>query len=337
MKIIVTGANGFIGSHLCKILKDKGEKVYAMVRKTSDLSLLKDLNPKLEGVTLVYGDVTDMDSLKEALGNMDAVINLAGLVRGIDLQSFERVNVQGNINVCEACLEVNPIITRIIQLSSMAAAGPSELDEIKPEEAPYRELKGDLYGISKHNMEVALKPYFETLPQMCIVRPPIVLGAGDSASLDLYKTVKSGFKVVIGRKPRKYSIVDVRDLCKGIYVAVKSDSSNGETFYFCSEEPIEWGDLQEVIAREFFTRTKPLRALRIPPNIALAVGSINQGISKIRKKPAFLGKTKMVEAVAPSWCFSYTKAKNLLDYVPDHTIAECVKDAADWYIAHDML
>nr|MDO8110322.1 SDR family NAD(P)-dependent oxidoreductase [Candidatus Sigynarchaeota archaeon] len=102
MKAIVTGANGFIGSHLCKLLLGKGIDVYALVRKTSDLSLLKDLVPDLKGITFVYGDITDIDSLKKAFVGMDVVFNLAGIIRGLKQETFDRVNVDGYKNVCEA-------------------------------------------------------------------------------------------------------------------------------------------------------------------------------------------------------------------------------------------
>lgn len=337
MKILVTGSNGFVGSHLCRFLVEKGENVHAMVRDDSDLTLMKDLNPGLEGITLEYGDILEIDTLKEVFKDKDAIISLAGMIRGISEEDFDETNVDGNVNVCNAVLEVNPNVKKLVLTSSAAAAGPSTAGEQTCEDDPYVDLKDDLYGMSKRKMEQAVKPFFEKIPTLCIVRPPIVLGPGDMPSLDLYKLPKNGFKLVVGRDPHYYSIVAVQDLCSGIYEMVKNPKANGELFYFATGDPIEWGELQEIIGREVFGREKRLRNVAMPSKLAIAVGSINSFFGRIRKKAPFLSKTKMVEGAATGWACTSNKAEEVLGWKCDYTIERLVKEAGDWYKEHGYL
>ncbi|MFX0101537.1 MAG: NAD-dependent epimerase/dehydratase family protein [Candidatus Hodarchaeota archaeon] len=336
MEIIVTGANGFIGSHLCKFLVEKGENVHAMVRETSDLTLLKDLNPNLKGINIVYGDITDIDSLKQNFKEKDVIINLAGIIKGLKQEDFDRVNVQGYINVCEALLEVNPDVKRVVMASSMAGAGPSPPGKVLTEDDPPTELKGDLYGLSKQRMEREIKPYMGKLP-ISIVRPPMVFGPGDVPSLDMYKQPKNGRKVVVGKEPKFYSLVAVSDLCEGIYAMITNPKAVGEIFYFTTGDPVEWGELQEIIGKVAFNRQKPLKTVRFSPKLAIGVGSLLEFFGKIMGKVPFLNKTKMIEGSASGWAFSSKKAESMLGWKPKHTMESWIKEAVDWYQEHGWL
>lgn len=337
MRFLITGANGFVGCHMCKLLVEKGEEVFALVRKTSDLSLLKDLIPELKGITLVYGDTSDIESLKTAFKDKDVIISLAGSIKGFNQEAFDKVNVQGNVNVCEAVLAVNPNIKRLILTSSIAAAGPSPYECPHTEETPCTVLKGDMYGISKHNMEEAIKPYWNKIPTMCLVRPPTVVGPGDMPSFNWWKEVEMGLMVIPGKKPHYHSIVYVEDLCRGIYLMATNDKANGQIFYFTSGEPVEYKELHNIIGKVTFNRKKPVKTLTLPSKLVIALGSMFTFFGKITKKPPFLSKTKMIEGVQPGWMCCCDKAKNLLGYQPQETLESSFKKAGDWYISHGYL
>ena len=117
MKALITGSNGFIGSHLAAMLKKKGHKVKCLVRKTSNLDLLKILT-NLEEIQLCYGDVTDFQSLIEAVKDVDVVFHLAAALNTITQIKFDRVNVKGTENLYEALLKANPNVKRVVFVSS---------------------------------------------------------------------------------------------------------------------------------------------------------------------------------------------------------------------------
>jgi nucleoside-diphosphate-sugar epimerase len=336
MKAAVTGANGFIGSYLCKCLVSKGVEVHAVVRKTSDLSLLKDLVPDLKGIALEYGDVTDIASLKKTFAGMDIVINMAGVLKGLKQETYDRVNVDGYKNVCEALLEVNPRLQRLVMFSSMAAAGPSQPGRPMQEDDEPRPLERDLYGVSKWKMEQAIKPYMDRLP-ITFARPPMVVGGGDVASFDLFKAVKSGIKAIVTREEKLYSMLDVRDLCEGIYLMATRPEAIGQVFYLGSGDPIDWGALQDLMATKIFNRKKPLRTLALSPNGALRFAGLMEFFGKITGKTPFLNKSKMIEGGAPGWAVSSEKAKKLLGWEPRYSIESMYQDAAKWYVDHGWM
>jgi dihydroflavonol-4-reductase len=336
MKAAVTGANGFIGSYLCKCLADKGVEVHAMVRKTSNLSLLKDLVPELKGITLEHGDVTDIASLKRIFTGMDVVFNTAGVLKGFKPEDYERVNVDGYRNVCDALLEVNPRIQRLVMFSSMAAAGPSQPGRLLQEDDEPRPIERDYYGMSKWKMEQAVKPHMDKLP-ITFIRPPSVFGGGDVASFDLFKAVKAGIKILVGKGEKLYSVLDVRDLCEGAYLMATRPEAIGQVFYFGSGDPVDWGSMQDKMAKDLFHRKKRLLSLALSPKGALRFAGLMEFFGKIARKPPFLNVSKMAEGGAAGWAVSSEKAKKLLGWQPQQTVESTLQDAAKWYLDHGWL
>src|SRR3972149_701748 len=112
MKIFITGATGFIGTHLVRRLAQTEHKPCCLVRKTSRISELKKLS-----VTLAYGDVTDKDSLLQGMKSCDWVVNLANIYSfwEPDNRVFRRVNVEGTRNVLESALETG--VSKVLHLS----------------------------------------------------------------------------------------------------------------------------------------------------------------------------------------------------------------------------
>ena len=105
---MVTGATGFIGSHLVEALLQKGVQVRCLIRKTSDLRWLRDLP-----VEMVYGDCHDKASLKEAVKGVDQVFHLAGVTKAIEEKTYFEVNALGTENLIHACLENKPSSPKI--------------------------------------------------------------------------------------------------------------------------------------------------------------------------------------------------------------------------------
>ena len=147
-KVIVTGANGFLGSWLTKQLVNDGYSVFALVRKNSDVSELKGISCEY-----IYGDVTDKNSLVKAFKGMDTVFHLAGLIsyRSRDRLKMEEVNVGGTKNVVDTVAELG--IRRLVHLSSVVAVGAGfNQKQILNENSPYNISHLNL-DISKQNIK----------------------------------------------------------------------------------------------------------------------------------------------------------------------------------------
>lgn len=210
MKILVTGANGFLGQHLVTHLLNQGHEVYGLVRKASSININ---HPKL---TLLIGSL-DEENLKWTLllpKNLEICIHTAGLVHSFNTNDFYRVNSMGTknlINALDKHLDNNNSF-HFILISSLAAHGPSKgLDNSF-------DLPISHYGKSKKEAEELLKNNAPKNWIKSVIRPPMVIGPNDLAVLDIFKMVKSKFILLAGILAYKnvYSFVCVFDLISGI-------------------------------------------------------------------------------------------------------------------------
>lgn len=169
MKTLVTGATGFIGSHLVKALVEQGKDVRCLVRKTSDTQYLNEL-----GVELFYGDLLYKESLQEVAKNVNIVYHLAGIVHSKKSSDYYKINTNGTQNLVEVFLSEK--IERFVYLSSIAAVGPNrEHGILLNEQSPCRPI--DPYGRSKLGAEKLLMNFFKKYGfPIVIIRPPTVYG-----------------------------------------------------------------------------------------------------------------------------------------------------------------
>ncbi|MFX0101771.1 MAG: NAD-dependent epimerase/dehydratase family protein [Candidatus Hodarchaeota archaeon] len=337
MEVLVTGANGFIGSHLCSRLVNRGDAVKAFVlEKTSTdfmLSLIEGHQDKLQ---IVEGNVLDIDSIRKAVTGVDAVVHLAGVIKAKRKEVFDSVNVQGSVNVCQALVGENPGVGSVIMTSSSTMMGPAPLSCPATEDREPNVLHDDFYAESKLSMERSIEPFYDLLP-ISIVRPPGVFGPGDMPSLDIYKFAKRGLKLLIGKEPRHFSIVDVRDLCSGICAMMANPKAVGEAFFFATGDIMDWDSFQELIGRVVFGKTKPLRKFRVSEKTAIRFGAFMGFLGKLFGKVPFLTKAKMTELASEGWCVDCSKARNLLGWKPEQTIESLIRDAGSWYREHGYL
>ena len=185
MKVLVTGATGFIGRHLVKALCNEGYAVRCLVRKSSKIEELEKLN-----VEMSFGDLFDLSSLEKAIKGVSIIFHTAGEVYSSNPADHDEVNVRGTKNLLDA--SINKQIDRIVYFSSIAATGPMVDEKILlNENAPYNPI--NVYGVSKHKAEVmALKSYKDYKIPVVILRLPIVYGPGISESSRVFLFLHMG-------------------------------------------------------------------------------------------------------------------------------------------------
>ena len=167
MKVLVTGATGFIGSHLVDKLLEKNYSVIATIRKTSNLQWL--INKPIQ---LVEASLNDKSKLLEIVKDVDYVYNVAGVIAAKSYEDFLKANKDGAKNLIESVYEVNPNIKRFIHISSQAAAGPAtSLDKPVKESDQCHPITS--YGKSKKESEDVVLSFKDKLP---VLYDPSVYG-----------------------------------------------------------------------------------------------------------------------------------------------------------------
>lgn len=245
MKILVTGANGFLGSWMCKHLVESGHEVSALVRKNSDLT-------DLEGLPIKYilGDVTDIESLMAGFKNHQAVYHLAGVVayKKKDRELMQKVNVDGTKNVVLACEKSN--IQRLLHLSSVVAVGASFHPEILNENSPYTISNLDLgYFETKHQAEkIVLDAVSDGRIDAVCVNPSTIYGFADAKK----GSRKTQVKVAQGKFPFYTSggvnVVPVEKVVEGARLAYEKGIAGQR--YILSSQNYTIKDLFALIAQE---------------------------------------------------------------------------------------
>lgn len=291
-----------------------------MVRRTSNLDLLADAD-----ASLLYGDVADVGSMRAAFDGADVVFHVAGAIASLDQAGFDRVNRDGTANVAQAALEAARPPRRVVLVSSIAAGGPSTPE--RPRHEDDEPAPVSRYGRSKLGAERAIELLRDKI-EYAIVRPPIVFGSGDSATLELYRGVHRRVAVRVGGPPRRLSYVHVRDLVEGLELVGTHPSALHQAFHLCGPETGTMLEFQQAIARVMGVR--PVE-IYVPEVVMAAAGFVADRWQQLTKKPRPFGGDKVIEARQAGWWMDDEKARRLLGFVGKVTLEEGIREAIPWY------
>lgn len=238
----VTGGTGLVGSHLIYDLIQKGEKVRALKRSTSNTTFVEKIfsyySPEaitlFEKIDWVEGDVLDFYSIKDALEGITSVYHCAAIVAFSNKQKEKIIqeNVQGTANLVNACLDKK--VRKFCHVSSIAALGKSETGGPVTEEAQWTNSKyKSAYSISKHLSEREVWRGIAEGLNAVIVNPSIILGPGnwESGSAKFFSTIYKGLKFYTKGVT---GYVDVRDVSKAM-ILLMDQKISGERFILNSE------------------------------------------------------------------------------------------------------
>lgn len=254
MRALVTGANGFTGSHLVKALEQRGHQVVGLVRKSSNLTRLAETN-----IQFVYGDITDRDALKTAMTDIDWVFHTAAYVELglVDAAEMERINVEGTRAVLEAAQAVHRSsnLSKMVYCSTIGIYGDTQGRTI--DETFQRQQQGfsSAYDSTKYQAQQLVDQFAANGLPVVSVMPSGIFGADDPHFGPVVKTfLKGKLRVWAGGK-RITGIVHVDDLVEAMllaaekapngahYIISTGDLSTQEMFEFLSREtgiPVPW-------------------------------------------------------------------------------------------------
>ncbi|MGQ9599025.1 MAG: NAD-dependent epimerase/dehydratase family protein [Anaerolineae bacterium] len=318
--VLVTGANGFLGSHLTELLINRGYRVRCMVRRTSDLTHIRHLP-----VEWAFADVQDVQALYQACEGVDMVCHCAALTRARDEETFYRVNAEGTELLARACLDVSPGLKRFLFVSSQAVAGPSRTPEdVRDEKDEPQPITW--YGRSKWAAEKVLWTIADRLPWV-IVRPSAVFGPRDRDFLAYFVWVQRGLNLQLGKRSRRISLIYVRDLVRLLGLALESEAALGQTYFGCAYE-CSYLEFSAAVAKVLGKRT---RCIRLPEWVLplLAFQARVQGW--FTSRPPLLNAQRILDLQQPSWLCSAEKARQELGFEPEYDLLTATQETADWY------
>jgi nucleoside-diphosphate-sugar epimerase len=313
----VTGATGFVGSHLVEALAARGDEVVALARRPETFDELRRA-----GARPVPGTLDDLPALTAALEGCDAVYHCAGLTAARDEAEFLAVNERGTRRVLEAAVAAAPR-ARFVYVSSQAALGPSPPGVRLDEEAPCRPVTA--YGRSKLAGEAAVRA---SAVGWVIVRPPAVYGPRDREFLRLFRIVRWGIAPMFGTGAQQLSLVYVGDLVDAIVRAGVVPGVERRTYHAAHAEI--------VLSREV-ARAAGAALGRTPVILPLPILVTRPLVALIGKAAAAAGRRtvvnsdKMAEFTAPAFLLSVDGAKVDLGWQAAVGVAEGMRRTAAWY------
>ncbi len=323
LRVLVTGANGFIGSQLCQSLLDSGFSVIAGVRKSANLDYLKELSLEYS-----YGDVTQPETLPDLIKNADIVIHNAGLVKAKTKERLFAVNAYGSEALIKACVESNSV-KRFIFVSSLAAFGPSGAEPRKEEDSPQPVTT---YGRSKLEAERLLSAYADKI-NLQFARPVGVYGPGDREVFTFFQSVARGTRPAIGNTARKIQMIYVEDLVAGITKMLQHDLPTGAGYFLAEESASTFAEMTQQMAVALEKRTIKMP---IPGWLFRILGALSEGFCKLTPFTPMLTLEKAGEILS-TWEISIERAKRDFDFAPKTNFAEGAQKTVNWYREHGWL
>ncbi|MBW2038011.1 MAG: NAD(P)-dependent oxidoreductase [Deltaproteobacteria bacterium] len=317
-RVLVTGATGFIGSHLVEELLWKGYEVAALIRTSSDLRWLRG-----KKVEFIYGDILEGGDLPP-LERFSYIFHLAGITKALRREDFYRMN-QGGTEKLMAVARRAGGVKRFVYLSSQAAAGPSSPERALREE----DLPSPVspYGESKLKGEEVVLSCQDEIP-VTVLRPCSIYGPRDEYMYEYFRMVTKGFIPFIGRGPVFLSLCYVDDLISALILAITRDHPSGEVFFISDGEKYSLDFFSDVVSFALNIRS---RKIYVPVWAAWLYALGAEGLGFFRGRAAPFNRSKYAEAIQRNWVCDITKARKKLGYRPRFRLEAGVKVTLQWY------
>ncbi len=317
---IVTGGNGFVGSHLVDLLLQKGYKVKCIVRESSDLKWLKG-----KPVELLNCGLTSKTELIKVMEGADYLYHVAGVVKSKKPEGYLLGNVETTRTLLEAAIMLKKPLKRCLIVSSQTAAGPS-LDgkPVTEEMAPHPITT---YGKSKREQEVVALTYSDKLP-ITICRAPAVYGERDTEIFIYFNTFSKGLTTTIGFDKKRVSLIHAKDLVRGLVMAAESENSAGNIYFITSEKFYTWDEIGKVTADVL---GKKAFSVPVPHPVVYLIAAVAQFFSLFSSKAATLNIEKARDITQSNWICDSAKAREDFGFTQEISLEEGIKATCDWY------
>ncbi len=324
-KVIVTGANGFIGSQLMTQLSRMGYDVRGLIRPFSDVSLV----PEELQHRLIRIDYHDEDQLKDVMKGYEIVFHLAGMTKSWKRSELFRANVEVTRNMLDVASEIDSM-RQFVFMSSQAAAGQSYSQGIfKQEGDECNPVSG--YGKSKLEAEKLVRRWKK--PGWTIVRPASVFGPGDRDFLPYFRMMKWHVVVLLSGE-RRFSVIYSVELVRFLTMLPMQEKAFGQDFFISDGASYTFDKfinfLEEGLS-SFATQIQLPSVLLYPATFFAEI------VGRIMKRVPILNFQRIADFQGTCWLCSPDKANRLIGWESETGLGDALRETFEWYREHRWL
>ena len=333
MKILITGASGFIGSFIVEEALKRGFETWAAVRKSSSKAFLQD-----ERIHFIELNLSSEAELKQQLKDIqfDYVVHAAGVTKCLHKEDFFRINTEGTKNLVRALLDLQMPLKRFVYISSLSIMGAIR------EEQPYKEIReqdkampNTAYGKSKLEAEQwlvslnkELEKRNEKLLPYVILRPTGVYGPRERDYFMMAKSIQSHTDFAVGFKQQDITFVYVTDVVQAVFLAMEKGQT-GRCYFLSDGEVYQSSTFSDLIRKElgnpwWIRITAPLWLLRIITFCGEYMGHITGKVTALNNDKYNIMKQR-------NWRCDINPARQELGYEPQVKLEEGVRRSIAWY------
>ncbi len=327
MKILLTGATGFVGSHILDRLRAEGVPTLLLLRRSSDPRFIAEHLPHVE---IRYGSLDDLPALREALVGATHVLHCAGATKAPSAEGLFAVNQIGTRNLVQAVNESATPVQRLVHLSSLAAGRFGTRAAPAREDDPSEPLSE--YGRSKRAGERVVLTGCRC--EFVVLRPCAVYGPRDAEFLRLFKAARAHVMPVFGGGRQELSLVFAPDLAATAVRALTGAGIAGRILNVACAEVVTAGELAATIARLLGGR---MLRLSLPAGVLKLVCALAGAGARLTGKATVLAHGKYRELTAPGWVCDTTRLQSAMGPLCPTRLADGLPATLAWYRQHGWL
>jgi nucleoside-diphosphate-sugar epimerase len=316
MRVAVTGATGFVGSHLAEALLAAGHQLACLVRDPARAAALRQA-----GVALVHGGLEDEAALGRLVEGADLVHHVAGVLAGRSAGELERVNRAGTFALARLARAAG--VRRFVYVSSLAVSGPTVPG--RPLEEADRDQPVTPYGRSKQAGEQAVRA---SGVAFTIVRPPAVYGPRDRELLRVFQMARRGVVPLLGDGSQELSFVHAADLAGALIAAGESAKTEGRTYHAAHPETVTQRAFVQAVGAAL---GRPVRTVPLPHAVVRGALWSSGLLARLRGRPTLLSKDKAPELLAPAWTCSSAALARDAGWRAAIPLEKGLQETAQWY------